>query len=87
MLGHFNVEKCDTANVKEITGMYQSWIANTIMNVCQFQVFGRTHVVGAFTTKVVNIVILGQNGQNDCDERIYERNKEKKTTDTVLSVC
>ena len=38
------------------------------------------------TIKLVNIVILKKNGQNDCDERMHDCNKAKKTTDTVLSV-
>ena len=57
------------------------------MNVGQFRfAAGHTHFerLRVVTTKLVNIVILRQ---NDCDERMYERNKEKKTTDTVLSVC
>ena len=36
--------------------------------------------------KLVNIVILRKNGKNDCDEWMHDCNKEKKTTDTALSV-
>ena len=45
--------------------MYKSWIAKTIVNVCQFRfVAGHTHLgrLRLVTTKLVNIVILGQNG-------------------------
>ena len=63
MLDHFMSKQCNTANVKDISGMYKSQIAKTIVNVCQLRYSPECFVE---SVSVEIFVMQGKIPQNFC---------------------